>query len=42
MGYGSHALRVPVNTDPATSQEQESLLALFGLNDPSLTLFVHV
>ena len=31
-----------VNINPATSRAQESLFALSGLNDPSLTLFVHV
>ena len=31
-----------VNTDPAAGRAQESLLTLSGLNDPSLTLFVHV
>ena len=32
----------PMNTDPSVGWAQESLFALFGLNDPSLTMFVHV
>ena len=31
-----------MNTDLIAGWAQESLFALSGLNDPSLTLFVHV
>ena len=31
-----------VNTNPAARRAQESAFSLSGLNDPSLTLFVHV